>query len=225
MNWMLTTAAESVRAMFIRVGQAFPRLAVAVLIFVLGWLIARAARWAVVKALKMVSFDSLAEKIRVNEFLRRGDVKVNLSELVGIFLYWLIVLAFLLAVLDLLGMTVAAELLERVLAYVPQVIAGILVLVLGLFFATLVSGGVQTAAANAGVGQAKALGQIARVVVIIFAAAVALEKFLSSTIIQTTFNTVVMAFAFGAALAFGLGCKDLAGRAVQDFVNRLGGGR
>ena len=225
MNWMLTTAADSVRAMFVRVGQALPRVAVALLIFVVGWLAARAAKWAVVKALRMVSFDDLAEKIRINEFLRRGDVKVHLSELVGIFLYWLIVLAFLLAALDLLGMTVAAELLERVLAYVPQVVAGILVLILGLFFATLVSGVVQTAAANAGVGQAKALGQIARIVVIIFSSAVALEKFLSSTIIQTTFNTVVMAFAFGAALAFGLGCKDLAGRTVQDFVNRLGGGR
>ena len=225
MNWMLTTVGDSVRAMFVRVGEALPRVAVAVLIFVAGWLIARAVKWAVIKALKVVSFDELAEKIRINDFLRRGDVKVHLSELVGVFLYWLILLAFLLAVLDLLGMTVAAELLERVLAYVPQVIAGILVLVLGLFFATLVSGVVQTAAANAGMGQAKALGQIARVVVTIFAAVVALEKFLSSTIIQTTFNTVVMAFAFGAALAFGLGCKDLAGRAVQDFVNRLGGGR
>ena len=225
MNWMLTTVGDSVRAMFVRVGEALPRVAVAVLIFVAGWLIARATKWAVIKALKVVSFDELAEKIRINDFLRRGDVKVHLSELVGVFLYWLILLAFLLAVLDLLGMTVAAELLERVLAYVPQVIAGILVLILGLFFATLVSGVVQTAAANAGMGQAKALGQIARVVVTIFAAVVALEKFLSSTIIQTTFNTVVMAFAFGAALAFGLGCKDLAGRAVQDFVNRLGGGR
>ncbi len=225
MNWVLTTAGDSVRAMFIRVGEALPRVAVAILIFVAGWLIARAAKWAVIKALKVVSFDDLAEKIHINDFLRRGEVKVHLSELAGVFLYWLIVLAFLLAALDLLGMTVAAELLERVLAYVPQVIAGILVLVLGLFFATLVSGVVQTAAANAGVGQAKALGQIARVAVIIFASAVALEKFLSSTIIQTTFNTVVMAFAFGAALAFGLGCKDQAGKAVQDFVNRLSGGR
>ena len=225
MNLMLTAAADSVRAMFMRVGEAVPRVAVAVLIFVAGWLIARAVRWAVVKALKAVQFDTLADKIQVSGFLQRGEIRVQVSELIGIFLYWVILLAFLLASLDLLGMTVAAELLERVLAYLPQVIAGILVLILGLFFATVVSGVVQTAAANAGVGQAKAMGQIARVVVILFACAVALEKFLSSTIIQTTFNTVVMAFAFGTALAFGLGCKDLAGRAVEDFVRKLNGGR
>ena len=225
LNWMLTTAADSVRAMFIRVGNALPRVLVALLIFMAGWLVARAARWALVKALRTIGFDGLTDKIHVSDFLRRGDVGLQFSELLGVFLYWLILLAFLLASLDLLGMTVAAELLERVLAYVPQVIAGVLVLALGFFFAALVSGIVQTAAANAGVVQARALGQIARVVVVVFAAAVALEKFLNSMIIQTTFNTVVMAVSFGAALAFGLGCKDLAGRAVQDFIDKLNGGR
>ena len=225
MNLMLTAATDSVRAMFMRVGDALPRVIFALLIFVAGWLIARAVRWTVIKALKTVPFDALAEKMQVSEFLKRGDVRLQLSDLVAVAAYWLVMLAFLLAALDLLGLSAAAELLERVLAYVPQVIAGILVLVLGLLFATVVSGVVQTAAANAGVAQAKAMGQIARVVVIIFSSAVALEKFLSSTIIQNTFQTLVMAFAFGAALAFGLGCKDLAGRAVQDFINKLSEGR
>ena len=225
MNWMLRAAADSVRAMLIRVAEAIPRVGIALVVFVAGWLAARAARWAVVKALKMVPFDSLAQKLQITQFLQKGEVRVELSDLLGIAVYWVILLAFLLAALDILGMSVAAELLERVLSYVPQVIAGVLVLVLGLFFATVVSGVVQTAAANAGMSQAKALGQIARMVVIIFSVAVALEKFLSSTIIQTTFNTVVMAFSFGAALAFGLGCKDIAGKAVQGFLNKLDGGR
>jgi len=225
MNWMLRAAADSVRAMLIRVAEAIPRVGIALVVFVAGWLAARAARWALVKVLKMVPFDDLAQKLQITNFLQKGEVRVQLSDLLGIAVYWVILLAFLLAALDILGMSVAAGLLERVLSYVPQVIAGVLVLVLGLFFATVVSGVVQTAAANAGVTQARALGQIARVAVIIFSMAVALEKFLSSTIIQTTFNTVVMAFSFGAALAFGLGCKDIAGRAVQDFLNKLGGGR
>ncbi len=225
MNWMLTTAADSVRAMLIRVAEAIPRVGIALVVFVVGWLAARAARWALGKALKMVPFDDLAQKLHITDFLQKGEVRIQLSDLLGIAVYWVILLAFLLAALDIFGMSVAAGLLERVLAYVPQVIAGVLVLVLGLFFATVVSGVVQTAAANAGVAQAKALGQIARVAVIIFSMAVALEKFLSSTIIQTTFNTVVMAFSFGAALAFGLGCKDIAGKAVQGFLNKLDGGR
>ena len=225
MNWMLTAAADSVRAMLIRVAEAIPRGGIALVVFVAGWLMARAARWAVVKALKAVPFDGLAQRLGITDFLQKGEIRIQLSDLLGVAVYWVIVLAFLLAALDILGMSVAAGLLQRVLSYVPQVIAGILVLVLGLFFATVVSGVIQTATANAGMVQARALGQIARMVVIIFSVAVALEKFLSSTIIQTTFNTVVMAFSFGAALAFGLGCKDIAGRTVQDFLNKLNGGR
>ena len=103
----------------------------------------------------------------------------------------------------------------------PDVLAGIIVLVLGLFFGSLVGGIVQTAAANAGIGQAKGLGQIARMVVIIFASVVALEKFFRSMVIQTTFTIVVAAVAFGAALAFGLGCKDIAGKYVSEFIHKI----
>jgi hypothetical protein len=85
----------------------------------------------------------------------------------------------------------------------------------------LLGGIVQTAAANAGMGQARGLGQITRVVVILFASAIALEKFFSSVIIQATFTIVVAAVAFALALAFGLGCKDIAGKTMADFLDKI----
>ena len=223
MSLMMSMAAESVKAMLMRIGDYAPRLLGAVLILVIGWLIARAVKWAVVKALKTVPFDELSRKLHIADFLKKGEIRYQLSELIGVTLYWVILLAFLLAGLDALGMTVAAQLLEKVLGYVPQVLAGVIVLILGLFFATLIGGVVQTAAANAGIGQAKGLSQIARVAVIIFAVAVALEKFFSSMIIQTTFTIVLTAVGLAFALAFGLGCKDVAGRAVADFLDEIRG--
>jgi len=211
--------------MLIRVGEALLRVGAALVILVVGWLIAKLVRAVVEKALKALPVDEFARKIKLADFLKKGEVKYQLSDLIGVSVYWVVLLAFLLAVLDILGMNAAAGLLERVLGYVPNVLAGVIVLVLGLFFGTVVNGVVQTAAANAGIAQAKGLGAIAQVTVIIFAVAVALEKFLNSTIIQTAFNTVIMAVAFAAALAFGLGCKDLAGRAVDDFIDKISGGR
>ena len=225
LSWMVTTTGESVRAMLVRTAEAAPRLVGAVAILIIGWMISRAVKWALVKGLQAIPFDEFANKLRVAEFLKKGDVRYQLSELVGATAYWVILLAFLLAVLDALGMTTAAQLLEKVLGYVPQVLAGVIVLVLGLFFATVVGGIVQTAAANAGISQARSLSQIARVVVIIFAVAVALEKFLSSMIVQTTFTIVLTSICLGFALAFGLGCKDIAGRAVSDFLDKVRGGR
>lgn len=225
MEGIVTVVADSVRAMCIRVGEFLPAFLGAIIILVVGWLAGRILQRVLVQFLKLIRLDTLSEKLRISEFLRRGEIRYTLSELMGVFLYWLVVLAFVLAALNALGLTMAAGLLDRVLNFVPSVLAGVIVLVLGLFLGTVVSGAVQTAAANLGVGQARALGQISQVVVIIFAVAVALEKFFSSIIIQTTFTMVVGAVAFGTALAFGLGCKDIAGKAVADFIEKLRGRR
>ncbi|MBI1953596.1 MAG: hypothetical protein HYS41_05675 [Candidatus Omnitrophica bacterium] len=223
MNWIVQAATDSVRAIFTRVGNFIPTLLGVLIILVVGWLVAGWLQRLLVGALKAIRLDDLAHTARISDILKKGEVKYSLSELLGIFLYWLVILATLLAGLNALGLTMAAELLEKVLAFVPSVLAGVIVLVLGLFFGTLVSGIVQTAAANAGISQAKGLGQISRVVVILFAVAIALEKFFSSIIIQTTFTVVLAAVAFGFSLAFGLGCKEIAGRAVGDFLDKLRG--
>ena len=222
MDLMAQAAFESLKAFLIRVGNfVFPTLIGVVLILVVGWLFAAWLQTILVKLLKATPLDAAAEKVGVNDFLQKGDIRHTLSELLGVFLYWLIILATLLAALNALGLNEAAKLLERVLAYVPNVLAGVIVLILGLFFSTLVGATVQTSAANAGMSQAKGLGQIARMAVIIFASAIALEKFFSSMIIQTTFSIVVAAISFGVALAFGLGCKDIAGKYVAEFIDKL----
>lgn len=223
MNWMLSTAGESVKAIFVRVANFLPSLIGAILILVVGWIVARLAQRVLVRFLKTIRLDDISQRVRIAEVLQKGDIKYTLSELLGVFLYWLVVLATLLAALNALGLTVAAGLLERVLGYVPDVLAGAIVLVLGLFLAALVGGVVQTAAANVGIAQARGLGQIVRVVVIVFATVIALEKFFSSVIIQTTFTIVLSAVAFAAALAFGLGCKEIAGKTVSDFIDKISG--
>lgn len=220
MSWMMSAATESMRAFFVRVGSFLPTLLGVILILLIGWTIASALEKLVVRVLRPW-LDGLAEKYWVAEILRKGEIRYTISELVGLFLYWVIILATLIAALNALGLTEPAQLLEKVLGYVPNVLSGIIMLGLGFFFSALVGGMVQTAAANAGIAQAKGLGQISRAVVIVFASVIALEKFFSSMIVQTTFTIVLAAVAFGAALAFGLGCKDIAGRSVADFIDRI----
>ncbi|MBI3318517.1 MAG: hypothetical protein HYZ90_05180 [Candidatus Omnitrophica bacterium] len=178
---MASAAMESVKAVFTRVGDSLPTLVGSFIILLIGWIVAGWLQKLVVQFLKTVRLDDAAQAVRISEVLQKGEIKYSLSELVGVFLYWLLILSTVLAALNALGLTVAAELLEKVLGYVPSVLAGVIVLVLGLFFSTLVGGVVQTAAANAGISQAKGLGQISRVVVIIFTTIVALEKFFSSS--------------------------------------------
>ncbi len=219
---IVSAVLEPGKAMFLRIWAfVVPDLIGALVVLVLGLALAKFAQGVLTRALQAVRLDDLLKPIGIPEILRKGEIKYTVAELFGVFLYWLVILATLLAALNVLKLTIAAELLQRAIEYVPNVLAGILILILGLFFATMLGGLVQTAAANAGIGQAKGLGQVARVVVVVFSVAVALEKFFSSVLITTAVQTVIMAVALAFALAFGLGCKEIAGRLVNDFVDKI----
>jgi len=212
---------DPVKAMLTRLAAFLPVLIGALLILLVGWLVARLLQQVLVKALKALRVDDLSRQTGLADILHKGAVPHTFSELTGIFVYWLVLLAALVSAVNTLGLTAAAELLDRVLLYVPNVLAGVIILILGSFFASLVGSLVQTVSANAGIHQGRLLGQVARVALIVFAVEVALEKFIGTTTLHTQLNIVIAAVAFGASLAFGLGCKDLAGRWVADVVEKL----
>ena len=123
----MSIVAESIRAVFVRVGNFLPTLLGAVAILVVGMIVARVGQRVLVQFLKAIRLDDLSQKARIADFLQKGEVPYSLSELIGIFFYWLVMLAMLLAALNALQLEVAAGLLERVLAYVPNVLAGVVV--------------------------------------------------------------------------------------------------
>ncbi|MBI5143955.1 MAG: hypothetical protein HZA30_02670, partial [Candidatus Omnitrophica bacterium] len=152
----------------------------------------------------------------------QGDIKLTLSELLGVIIYWLVMLIVIVTALNALNLTVAAELLSRLVAYVPNIIIAIFVLVLGSFLANFVGTIVRTTASNAGIKKAKSLGQVAQTVLVIFAVIIAVEQLnIATTLIAFAVNVVLAAVGLAIGLAFGLGCKDIAGKFLSDIVNDL----
>ncbi len=215
------TVVEPMKMLFTRLAVFLPSFLAAIAILIIGWLVARVVKELVVKGLKVVRLDEASRRTGLEEILAKGSVGHSLSELIAIFLYWMVLLVALIGAANALNLMAVAELLDRILGYIPSVVAGVVILIIGSFFATMVGSLVQTVTANAGVKQARGLGQVARVMIIIFAIEVALEKFIGLTTLHRQLTIIVAAFAFGAALAFGLGCKDLAGRFVSDLVDKL----
>lgn len=211
---------DPLRILFARLASFVPVLLGALVILLVGWIVARILQEVLVRALKTLRVDDLAEKAGFAAILRKGAIHETFSGLLGLFVYWLVLLAALVGAVNALGMTATAELLDRVLLYIPNVVAGIIILILGSFFATMLASIVQTVTANAGVKQSKGLGSITKVVLMIFAIEVALEKFIGLTTLHMQLNILIAAAAAGAALAFGLGCKDLAGRFAADLVDK-----
>jgi len=171
--------------------------------------------------LKLVRFDTLADKAGVSEILRKGDLKISASELISGIVYWLIIIMVLVMAVDALGLPKASDVLAGLFAYVPNVIAALLVLMVAMFLASFVSGIVRTAAGNANLPKPEIFASISRWAIIIFAATVSLEQLgIASLLVTTTFNIILGGVCLALALAFGLGGKDAAARYLEELKKR-----
>ncbi len=222
MDWLTVAVADPVKAMLVRITSYIPTLIGVLLIVVVGWLVAKVLEIVVVRVLKIIKLDMASEKAGVAKVLAQGDIRVSLSELLGVIVYWLAILITSVTALNAMNLTVAAELLSRLVAYIPNIIIAIFVIVLGSFLATVVSTVVKTAAANARLANAKTLGKITQIVLVVFAVAVAVEQLrIATELIAMTVYIVLAAVGLGLALAFGLGCKDIAAKTMQDMMNKF----
>ena len=98
----------------------------------------------------------------------------------------------------------------------------IFVLVLGSFLASFVAGVVRTTVSNAGIGNAKLLAKITQTVLVVFAVIIAIEQLnIATAFIAFAVNIILAAMGLGLALAFGLGCKDIAGKAMQGLLDKV----
>lgn len=212
---------DTLSVILTRVGNFLPTLIGALIVLIVGWIIAKLLQKVVTQVLKIARLDVLSEKAGIASILAKGEIKYTLAELIGVIIYWLLILVVVIATLDAFNLKVAAELLDRVVLYVPNVIAAIFILVLGMFFAALLGAVVRTTASNAGITYAKNLGQITQVAIVVFAVLITLGQLGVRTLILDQAILVLLAsLGLGLALAFGLGSKEIAGKIMSELVDK-----
>ena len=213
---------EPVQAAWNQIIAFLPMLAWALLLLLVGWIIAKAIEAIAVRILRTIALDKIADQIQLSSILAKGGIKHKLSDLIGAIVYWLIMLAVVMVVFNALQLTVAAELFQSVVTFLPNVIAAVFILVIGMFAAAFVSSTIRTAASNVGILQAHLIGQLTQTVVVVFAIVAALQQ-LKVPFFGEVFLIILGGVSLGCAIAFGLGCKDLAGRWMTDIVEQVQG--
>ncbi len=212
----VSVAFEPVRVFLVEVGQFFPKLLVAAIILVAGWLLAKLARVGLAKGLKLVNFNVLAERAGMDDFLKQGDIKTDTVGILALLTYWLVILLALMMAFNSLGLTYVTDLVGRVVLFVPKVIVAVLILAVGAYFARFVSRIVSTYAKNVGVEDADLLGRIAMYAIMVFVALIALDQVnIGGDIVRQTFLIVLSGLVLALALAFGLGGQKWAGEMMQ----------
>jgi hypothetical protein len=196
---------EPIRASLHQIGEFLPRLLLAIVVLVVGWLVAKLVRFAIVKALHAINFNVVTEKAGIDRFLSQGGADVDTIRVLGGLFYWLVILAALMIAFNSLDLAYVTDLLGRVVLFVPRVMVAVVILVFGAYFARFIGTAVTTYLRNLGAREASLMGRLALYAIMTFAIMIALDQLGLGDIIRETFLVLVGAIALALALAFGLG--------------------
>ena len=215
---------ESIRESLHQVGVFLPRLLLAIVIIIIGWVIAKAVRFAVVKALRAINFGVVTEKAGIDHFLKQGGADIDTVRVLGGLSYWLVILAALMVASNSLDLAYVTDLVGRIVLFVPKVMFAVVILVFGAYFARFVASALTTYLHDTHVGEAALIGRLALYVIMVFVIMIALDQMGLGDIIRQAFLIIVAAIALGLALAFGLGGRKRAAELIERW-SRQGDGQ
>jgi hypothetical protein len=207
----------SFAALWYTVVQYLPAILAAVIVFVIGWIIAVVLYRIVVEIVKILRIDDALKAAGLNDAAKEAGFNLDIGRFLGTLVMWFIVLVFLVASLDILGLNRVTIFLQQVvLLYLPQVIVAVIILILAAVVAEVVKGLVAGSARAVGAHGANLAGSVAKWSIWTFAILAALDQLgIAPAFVQTLFTGVVVALSIAFGLAFGLGGKDAAARTID----------
>ena len=212
---------ESSTAVLFQILAFLPRVVIAVVVVLAGWLLAKALRFAVTRALRAINFPVLTERSGLDNFLQQGGLLGDTTTVFGVLVYWLTVLASLLVAFNGLGLTYVTDLLGRIVWFVPNVFVALLVLAFGSYFARFMRDTVHNYCRSVKLQDAALLGKLAQYAILAFVVLIALDQIkVGGDIIRQSFLIILGGVVFGIALAFGLGGRDWAQERIEQWWPR-----
>jgi hypothetical protein len=195
--------------------NAIPQVIGALVIILIGWIIADALARLVSELLRRAGADRIFAE-RGGEVYGPQSAKIKPSVVGGELVKWLIRLVFLVAAANVLGMTQISELLNQVLLWIPNLIVASVILLIAPLLARFVRGAIEVGAGQMGFTNAPLLGRIAEVAIVAFAVVIAINQIgIAANLVNTLFIGIVGALALAFGLAFGLGGRDVAAQLTQ----------
>lgn len=193
-----------------------PGLLGAIILFILGWAVGSIIGKAITQLVAILKVDKLFESAGASEFMNKAGLKMTASRFIGGLIKWFIIVVFLMASLQIIGLTQVNDFLrEAVLYYLPKVVIASLVLIIATVLADAMKKLVKASAQAANIRSANMLGSITLYAIWIFAFIIALSELgIATAFMQILFTGFIAALAIALGLSFGLGGKDAASRAI-----------
>ena len=211
----------SLQEVWASVAMFLPSFVGAVLVFIVGWIVAEALGKIVEQVVRSLRVDALLHKLDLGRAVERAGWKLDTGAFMGWLMKVALMIAFLLASVNILGLTAVSDFLKDVLLYVPNVVIAALILIIAALVADVLERIVRGSAEAAGY-RSSLVGMVVRWSIWIFAFLVALPQLgIATALIQTILTGFVAALAIALGLAFGLGGKDMASSILERVRSEL----
>jgi len=216
---MVASVSGAWEAFATKIGAFLPNFFYALFILIAGWILCNIAKRLVVRLLRIFRFDWLVERAGIARGLELGGIKQNGSEILGLLVFWFLFLIVIVATLEILGLTGATETLNAIFLYIPKVVAAVVVLILGLYFANFLQTVTRTSFINAGLKQADSMALVAYYAAVVFIVAAVLQILdIAAEIVMWAFVLIFGSICLALAIALGLGGKDVAARLLEKWL-------
>ena len=195
-----------------QIASFLPHLIAAVIIFIIGWILARMLRKASHHLFQVIGIDRLAEKTEITNFFHRANLDASLSKVLSQIVYWVLFLVVIIAALETLQLNEVSQALAEFINFIPNLFAALLILLLGTLLAKVCGDIVQAATASAEIKYGGSIARVAYAFVMVFMIIIALDKLgIDTSIFTTNINLIIGGIVGIAVLAVGMGGRAIAG--------------
>ena len=201
--------------------EAAPKIMFAIVVLLIGWAIASAARRVIRRVLASLQVDRLAERLNDIDIVQRTGMRVEISGVVAQMVYYVLMLGFIIFATDMLGIPTITDMVRDLINYLPALFSAFVLLLLGLFLADMVRGVVQTTCQSMGIPSAKMIASAVFYFLFITIAVSALAQAKISTgFIASNLTVLIGALALAFAIGYGFAARDLVANYLASHYNR-----
>ncbi|MBK7339409.1 MAG: hypothetical protein IPQ10_07295 [Saprospiraceae bacterium] len=196
-----------------------PTIINALLVLIIGWVIAKIVQWIVLRISDAVGIDTLASKSGVQKFLEKRGYKKGISGVAASICFWAIILIVLVNFFNLLGMEVVSDLLNQLILFIPNILIACVLIILGFYLAEFVSSLVAGSLEESGFENPELVGKMVFYAIGIFTLAIALTQIgIGEMLITNVVSIMFASVGLALAIAFGFGAREWARNVIRRYL-------
>lgn len=212
---------ESLRGFGEKIASAIPGIVLAILILLLGWLVAHLVSGAISRLLRLVKMDALGERIQADEVLKRANIQLKPSALIGKVVYWILLLLVIITAAETLGWNALSAEISNLLGYLPKLLIAIVFFVVGTYIAGFVRDFIHSAARSLGIAAGRLISAFVFYLLFIIVTLTALRQAgVDTTIITSNLLLILGAILASAAISYGFASREILANILAGFFSR-----